>query len=82
MVIAFIDEYLEMRRRATVGVTLPGNANAPTIVRPGETLGPDAYPDVAVDLSAIFAAAREGAANGHLAPCARQTRRTPRLKAS
>ncbi len=39
---------------------LPANADSPTIVRSNETLAPAAYSDVTIDLSAVFAAARQG----------------------
>ncbi len=39
---------------------LPAGADAATILRAGDALAPDAYPDVAIDLAAIFAAARGG----------------------
>jgi hypothetical protein len=39
---------------------LPADAVTPTIVRSNETLSTDAYPDVSIDLSAVFAAARQG----------------------
>jgi len=39
---------------------LPAGADAPTILRAGDQLAPAAYPDVVIDLTAVFAAARRG----------------------
>ncbi len=39
---------------------LPAAADSPTLVGSNETLAPAAYPDAAIELSAVFAAARRG----------------------
>jgi len=41
----------------------PAGADAPAILRAGDELAPAAYPDVVIDLAAVFAAARAGRAD-------------------
>ncbi|MDQ2857504.1 MAG: Uma2 family endonuclease [Candidatus Eremiobacteraeota bacterium] len=43
---------------------LPAGADAPTILQAGDELSPAAYPDVLLDLAAVFAAARAGRSDG------------------